>query len=179
VIEAPLVLLPVQHDAVDASADCESDVPWLRTTPALEAGVVVEADPEDHDEPVVESVVESDPQPEPESEPQVDAVLIEQHDRAGIGAEQIGEQLGDVGEEGPEAVNLPSGSSVLSATKTREALSGGGGVNFSPVFNIDARYAQEGVEKRIMERIKAEIMPTLQQSAVAAIQRARTAGYAV
>lgn len=80
-----------------------------------------------------------------------------------------------VGERGTELVNLPRGSQVFSAEKTKQMLSGGGIVNN---WHIDARGAQAGVGEEIRRALEG-YGPTIDRRAVAAVSNARKRGLAV
>jgi hypothetical protein len=60
-----------------------------------------------------------------------------------------------VGERGPELVNLPRGSQVITAHNTRQMLSdAGGGFTYAP--NIDARGADAGAVERLEQALQAD-----------------------
>lgn len=80
--------------------------------------------------------------------------------------------LAVVGEKGPELLNLPKGSQVIPnmpAVASRPA--GGGGVNFQPVYQIDARGADAAAVARLergLAKTNAEMKATVVQTVRAA-----------
>ena len=77
-----------------------------------------------------------------------------------------------VGEEGPEIVNLPSGTKIHSATQSRSMTGGGSGT----VVNIDARGAQEGVAEQIRKEM-GKMIPMIRAESYATIKDAGRRGY--
>jgi hypothetical protein len=66
-----------------------------------------------------------------------------------------------VGENGPELVNAPAGTTVDTATTTERKLSGGGGNNitFAPVINFSSFVAPNRSEQeKIKDNLNLEAM---------------------
>lgn len=76
-----------------------------------------------------------------------------------------------VGEHGPEILNLPRGSQVIPNDVARR--SAGGGVNVSPVFNVDASGADSAAIARL-ERALARTAASIRPMAVAAVSEHAT-----
>ena len=77
-----------------------------------------------------------------------------------------------VGEEGPEIVNLPTGTKIHSATKSRSMSGGESGV----VVNIDARGAVEGVAEQIRKEM-GRMIPIIRAESYTTIKDAGRRGY--
>lgn len=77
-----------------------------------------------------------------------------------------------VGERGPELVNLPRGSQVFDAGRTRSMLSGSG---TSIVINVDAKGAQDGVGAQVAAAI-TKLLPELDRRIVQRVQAGSARG---
>ena len=78
-----------------------------------------------------------------------------------------------VGERGVELVNLPRGSQVFSAEKTKRMLSGGDGVTVQNTFNISGGAAND------VDSLKRELIPLIERVSVSSVANARRRGAAV